>query len=116
MPFRSVPIGISFPIRRTPKGIPRSPPLVTNRMASIAQSMGRDRDRDESTGQYTDEYPRELFLDAIEDESGMAATSDIAEQVGCIHDTAYKKLNRMEESGLVESQKFGNTLVWSVTD
>jgi predicted transcriptional regulator len=88
-------------------------------MASIAQSMAdrdRDRDRDESSGQFTDEYPRELFLEAIEAESGMAATGNIADRVGCAHDTAYKKLNRMEECGLVESQKYGNALVWSVPD
>lgn len=115
MPFRRTTNGLNLAIRRVAKGITCLNPLVTYRMASIAQSMA-ERDRDKSSGQFTDEYPRELFLEAIEAESGMAATGDIADRVGCVHDTAYKKLNRMEESGLVKSQKFGNALVWSVTN
>ena len=75
-----------------------------------------DRDRDDSSGQFTDEYPRELFLQTIDSEGGMAATGDVADQIGCAHDTAYKKLNQLEGERLVEGQKFGNSLVWSVTD
>ena len=84
-------------------------------MASVATSMA-DRDRDDSSGQFTDEYPRELFLQTIDSEGDMAATGDVADQIGCAHDTAYKKLNQLEDGGFVEGQKFGNSLVWSVTD
>ena len=75
-----------------------------------------DRDRDDSSGQFTDEYPRELFLQTIDSEGGMAATGDVADRIGCAHDTAYKKLNQLENGEFVEGQKFGNSLVWSVTD
>ena len=72
-------------------------------------------DRDEKTGQYTGEYSTEEFLNAISAEDGMAGTGDIADEVGCAHDTAYKRLQRMEKEGLVTSRKVGNTLLWSTT-
>jgi len=69
-------------------------------------------DRDEKTGQYTGQYSTEDFLDAIEAEGGLAGTGDIAERVGCAHDTAYKRLQDMEEDEIVSSRKVGNTLLW----
>jgi len=69
-------------------------------------------DRDEETGRYTGEYSTEDFLNAISLEGGMAGTGEIADQVGCAHDTAYKRLQEMEEEGLVSSRKVGNTLLW----
>lgn len=73
-------------------------------------------DRDEETGRYTGEYSTEDFLNAINAEGGMAGTGEIADQVGCAHDTAYKRLQRLEKDGLVTSQKVGNTLLWEVKD
>ncbi|NIC00247.1 helix-turn-helix domain-containing protein [Halobacterium sp. R2-5] len=73
-------------------------------------------DRDEETGRYTGEYSTEDFLNAINLEGGMAGTGEIADQVGCAHDTAYKRLQRMEKDGLVASQRVGNTLIWTVED
>ena len=69
-------------------------------------------DRDEETGRFTETYPRAEFLDAIREEGGMAGTTDVAERVGVIRETAYKKLQRMEADGEVESRKVGNSLVW----
>lgn len=73
-------------------------------------------DRDDKTGRYTGEYSTEDFLDAITAEDGLAGTGDIADQVGCAHDTAYKRLQRMEKQELVSSKKVGNTLLWSITE
>ncbi len=71
-------------------------------------------DRDEKTGQYTGEYSTEDFLSAISDEGGMMGTGDVADKIGCAHDTAYKRLQKMEKNGLVLSKKIGNTLLWSI--
>ena len=68
--------------------------------------------RDEETGRYTGEYSDEDFLNAIRNEGGMAGTGEIADRVGCAHDTAYKRLKRMEDEDLLSSQKVGNTLLW----
>ncbi|WP_246998010.1 helix-turn-helix domain-containing protein [Halosolutus gelatinilyticus] len=70
-------------------------------------------DRDEDSGRYTGEYSTEDFLNAISDKEGMAGTGDIADYVGCAHDTAYKRLQQMEKDGLVSSRKVGNTLLWT---
>jgi uncharacterized membrane protein len=73
-------------------------------------------DRNEETGRYTGEYSTEEFLSVIKTEGGMAGTGDIAEQVGCAHDTAYKRLQQMEREELITSRKVGNTLLWEVVD
>ncbi len=73
-------------------------------------------DRDEETGEYTGEYSNKDFLDAISEEGGMAGTGNIADLVGCAHDTAYKRLQQMEEKGLISSRKVGNTLLWTVDE
>lgn len=73
-------------------------------------------DRDEDSGQYVGEYPLEAFVGAIRSESGMAGTGEIADSVGCAHDTAYKRLIQMDEKGLVNSKKVGNSLVWILPD
>lgn len=70
-------------------------------------------DRDDKSGRYTGEYSTEDFLQAISNEGGVAGTGEIAERVGCAHDTAYKRLQKIERKGLVSSKKVGNTLIWS---
>lgn len=71
-------------------------------------------ERNEDTGQYTGEFPEGDFLDAIEAEGGMAGTGEIADRVGCAHDTAYKRLQKLEERDMVSSRLIGNTLLWEV--
>ena len=73
-------------------------------------------DRDEETGRYTGEYPNRKFLDTIEEQDGMVGTGEIANAIGCAHDTAYKRLQKLENEGKVSSQKVGNTLVWSLVN
>ena len=73
-------------------------------------------DRDEETGQYTGEFSDDDFLNAIGAEGDMAGTGEIADHVGCAHDTAYKRLQEMEQQGLVSSRLVGNTLLWRVAD
>jgi len=74
-----------------------------------------DRGRDEESGKFTEEYPREDFLQAIK-ELGSAGTTDISNQVGCNRRTAYLKLQSLEEEGSVSSQKVGNALLWKLTE
>lgn len=73
-------------------------------------------DRDDESGKYRSKYPTEDFLDAIADAGGTAGTQDVADAVGCSYETAYKKLRALEDSGAVESTKFGNARAWSVDD
>lgn len=74
--------------------------------------------RDDETGRFTQEFPAELFVEALRDDDleKPAATSEVAAHVGCDHDTAYKKLRALEEVGRVSTRKAGNTRIWSVVD
>ena len=75
--------------------------------------MGRERD-DES-GQYTSQYPREAFLNGIST-ADPATTQKVAEEVGCSYNLAYRRLQALEESKTVSNQEVGNSLLWSRTD
>ena len=70
-----------------------------------------ERDRDENSGKFTEEYPIEEFLQTLE-EIGPAGTTEIAEHIGCDRRTAYLKLQSLKEGGEVESRKVGNALLW----
>lgn len=71
-------------------------------------------DRDDESGQYSEEFGRELFLAAVENVEN-ATTSKVAEQVGCSYDLAYRRLKELDEAGKVESRKVGNSYLWSLS-
>ena len=48
-------------------------------------------ERDEDSGQFREQYPRELFLDGV-GELEVATTANVAEYVGCSYDLAYRRL------------------------
>lgn len=73
-----------------------------------------DRDRDEESGRFTEEYPEEEFIQALE-ELGSAGTTDISNYISCDRRTAYLKLQSLEEEDKVTSQKVGNALLWELT-
>ena len=68
-------------------------------------------DRDEESGRYTDDYPTEDFLQAISNEGGVAGTGEIAERVGCAHDTAYKRLQKIVSE--TRKSKPNLTVMWA---
>ena len=74
-----------------------------------------DRDRNEESGKFTEEYPPQEFLDAIA-ELGPSGTTDISDYVGCDRRTAYLKLKSLEEEGEVRSRKVGNSLLWELAE
>ncbi|WP_311174160.1 transcriptional regulator [Halobellus ordinarius] len=74
-----------------------------------------DRDRDEKSGKFTEEYPPQDFLEALS-EKGPSGTSDISNYVGCDRRTAYLKLKALEEDGKIRSQKVGNSLLWELNE
>ena len=74
-----------------------------------------DRDRDDESGKFTEEYPIEDFIEAIR-ELDSAGTSDIADYIGCDRRTAYLKLQALDEENKVESQKVGNALLWRLPE
>lgn len=71
--------------------------------------MGRERDN--FSGRYTTEFPLSNFVEAVEI-LGLASTRDVAEEVGCSYDLAYRRLKKLREEGEVEGKKIGNTYHW----
>ena len=74
-----------------------------------------DRDRDEKSGKFTEEYPPQDFLEALV-ELGPSGTTDISDYVGCDRRTAYLKLKSIEEDGEIRSKKVGNSLLWELDE
>jgi predicted HTH transcriptional regulator len=75
--------------------------------------MGRDddRERDNRSGRYTTEYKPEAFIEAVE-KLGLASTRDVADEVGCSYDLAYRRLKELADEGNIEGNKIGNTYHW----
>lgn len=73
-----------------------------------------DRSRDSDTGRYSEEYPTEEFVDAIESDGGATGTQDVANAVGCSYETAYGKLRGLADDGVISRRKVGNVNLWEV--
>lgn len=69
-------------------------------------------DRDDESGKFTEQYPRESFLQAVGTIDN-ATTARVAEEVGCSYDLAYRRLNALEEEGEVTRTEIGSSFVWS---
>ena len=69
-------------------------------------------DRDEESGKFTEQYPREAFLRAVDDIEN-ATTARVAEEVGCSYDLAYRRLKALEDEEEVERTEIGSSFIWS---
>lgn len=83
-------------------------------MATSVRMMARERD--ETSGQFTTEFDREVFVDAIRDFDGAASTTEVAELVGCDRRTAHLRLTQLGEEGRIDSRRVGRAYLWSVTE
>jgi hypothetical protein len=85
-------------------------------MEPTKQQQPKPRRRDDNSGKYAETYPPEAFTDAIRENGGMAGTNEVAKAVGCVYDTAYKKLRSLEEEDRVSSKRVANARLWLVAD
>lgn len=69
-------------------------------------------DRNRATGRFVETYPPEAFVNALYDLNGAAGTTDVASEVGCTRDAAYKRLTSMREDGWMVSQQVCGSLLW----
>jgi CTP-dependent riboflavin kinase len=67
-------------------------------------------DRDEE-GQYIEKYSDEAFLKAV-DSIPVASTQNVADEVGCSYDLAYRRLKQLEQDGHVEHDGVGRSFIW----
>jgi len=68
--------------------------------------------RDKDTGEFTETYGHQEFLQSLESLSGQASTQEVADDVGCAYRTAYQKLVELEDDDLVSSKNIGNARLW----
>ena len=69
-------------------------------------------ERDDDSGKFTDQYPREEFIEAV-GELEIATTKKVAEYVGCSYDLAYRRLHEFEEEGELTKTDAGGVFLWS---
>lgn len=73
-----------------------------------------DRERDNRSGRYTTEFKPEAFVEAVQ-KLESCSTHDVADEVGCSYNLAYRRLKKLAEEGNIEGNKIGNTYVWKNT-
>lgn len=66
----------------------------------------------DSTGE---RHSDKTYVDAVR-EHEPAGTTEVAETVGVARQSADYRLRQLEDKGLVESKKIGNSLAWSVVN
>lgn len=71
--------------------------------------------RDEETGQFTQEFPLSAFLDAV-NHLDTATTTNVADAIGCSYNLAYRRLKQLEDAGDVTAERVGNTYVWTMSN
>ncbi|WP_276258142.1 N-6 DNA methylase [Haloglomus litoreum] len=69
--------------------------------------------RERRTGQYRAEFPlfRTLLTVGLDD---VDKTSGVKDNLGCCTKTALNKLHRLDDFGVIESEKFGNSFRWTL--
>lgn len=82
---------------------------------SESTTMPNDK-KDEETGRFEQKYTDDDFLEAVEELGPLAASSDIAEQVGCNHITANERLKKLSERGEIESERRAGAFLWSLAE
>jgi hypothetical protein len=72
--------------------------------------------RNEESGQYTQSYPLDQFIHALDGFDGEVGTKEVQEVVGCEYRTAIAKLHELEDAGKISSRRVGNAYLWSVEE
>lgn len=71
-----------------------------------------ERNRDDETGKFSEEYSDEDFLDAVESLE-LPSTSDVANYIGCSYTLAYHRLNTLSEREELNKIEIGNSFAWT---
>ena len=79
------------------------------------ESIMTDQERNKR-GRFAPKVPDERFFEALRELGGAGGTQEIADEVGCIYDTAYKRLRRLEDDGEVTRRKVANANLWVRVD
>ncbi|XVH32245.1 ArsR family transcriptional regulator [Haloferacaceae archaeon DSL9] len=70
------------------------------------------KERDEESGRYRENYPPDVFIEALAELGGAAGTQEVATEVGCAYRTAHAKLSSLEAEDRIDSRRVGNARLW----
>jgi ribosomal protein S25 len=70
-------------------------------------------ERDDESGKYIEKYSDKEFIKSVK-EVKTSTTQNIADRVGCSYDLAYRRLNTLEDEGILSSTEIGGCLLWSI--
>ena len=73
-------------------------------------------ERDENSGKFEPKYQDSEFVEAVANLSDHPTTREVASEVGCDHDTARRRLNRLADEQRVERTMIAATIVWSLVE
>lgn len=67
----------------------------------------------DTPGSSTKQYLREEFLEAV---AGIenATTKNVADEVGCSYDLAYRRLTKLADDGEITRIEIGSSFVWTL--
>lgn len=68
--------------------------------------------RDEETGRFERAVSDQEILEAISDTR--MSTSEVADKIGYHRTTTYDRLTALEEDGLIDATRAGNTYIWEL--
>jgi len=71
--------------------------------------------RDEESGKFIKQYPEKHFLRVV-DEVDTPTTQEIADEVGCSYDLAYRRLQSLEVGNKVSRKEIGGSFLWSLPE
>lgn len=72
----------------------------------MTNGMGRDPSENE-------QYPDSAFIDAV-DENGPVGTTEVAEHIGCVRETARLRLTQLEQEGVIDHTMIAGAGVWYI--
>lgn len=64
-------------------------------------------------GKFNKQYPDEDFISTV-GSLPVASTQNVADEVGCSYDLAYRRLQDLEEEGDIVREEVGGSFVWTV--
>jgi uncharacterized membrane protein len=73
-------------------------------------------ERDQASGKYAPTYTDAEFVEALRALGGEATSSEVADELGCVRDSAYRRLSRLAGEETVSKRRAGRTILWSLTE
>ncbi len=69
------------------------------------------QEKDTSTGRFEESFHDDVFLKALTEDS-VLSTKEVAKEVGCSYNLAYRRLRELAEEGRLEGKIIGNSYAW----